>query len=226
MEKELEEISNMQKMHIPKSYKPVTLYSLDVIISVGYRVKSKEGTKFRLWANKILKEYMLKGYVANQKRLEYSEKTIKLIDIATRLDEELRNDESYNMLKIIAEYTKALETLDQYDHHEIEKPKGNRDISKKICYQDGIKIIHQMPFKQSSDIFGVERDQGLESVISNIYQEFGGQAIYPSVEEKACNFLYLIVKDHIFIDSNKRIDATLFLYFLNFYGLFRIKEKI
>lgn len=158
-EKELEENSNMQKMHIAKSDKPITLYSLDVIISVGYRVKSKEGTKFRIWANKILKDYMLKGYVVNKKRLEYLEKTIKLIDIATRLDEQLRNDESYNMLKVISEYTKALETLDKYDHNEIEKPKGNIDVSKRICYKDCIKTINQMPFKQSSDIFGVERDQ-------------------------------------------------------------------
>lgn len=203
----------------------VDYYSLDAIISVGYRVKSKEGTKFRIWANKILKDYMLKGYVINQRRLEYLEKTIKLIDIATRLDEELRSDESYNMLKVISEYTKALETLDKYDHNEIEKPKGNVCVSKKICYNDCIKIIDQMPFKQNSDIFGVERDQGLESIINNVYQQFGGQEVYPSIEEKACNFLYFIVKDHIFIDGNKRIGATLFLYFLNFYGLLKRDGK-
>ena len=203
----------------------VDYYSLDVIISVGYRVKSKEGTKFRIWANKILKDYMLKGYVVNQKRLEYLEKTIKLIDIATRLDEDLRNDESYNMLKIISEYTKALDTLDKYDHHQLEKPKGNINKSKKINYKDCIDVINQMPFKQNSSIFGVERDQGLESVINNVYQEFGGYEIYPSIEEKACNFLYLVVKDHIFVDGNKRIGATLFLYFLNFYGLLRKNGK-
>ncbi|MEG1140976.1 MAG: RhuM family protein [Clostridia bacterium] len=153
----------MQKMHITKSDKLITLYSLDAIISLGYRVKSKEGTKFRIWANKILKDYMLKGYVVNQRRLEYLEKTIKLIDIATRLDEQLRSDESYNMLKIISEYTKALETLDKYDHNEIDKPKGNMDLSKKICYNDCIKVINQMPFKQDSDIIGVEREQGTKN---------------------------------------------------------------
>lgn len=137
----------------------VEYYNLDMIISIGYRVKSKEGTKFRIWANKILKDYMLKGYAINQKRLEYLEKTIKLIDIATRLDEDLRSDESYNMLKIISEYTKALETLDKYDHNELKKPKGNIDKSKRIKYNDCIKIINEMPFKKSSDIFGVERDQ-------------------------------------------------------------------
>lgn len=224
-EKEIEEKSNMQKMHFPNSDKLVTLYSLDVIISVGYRVKSKEGTKFRIWANKILKDYMLKGYAVNQRRLEYLEKTIKLIDIATRLDEDLRSDESYNMLKVISEYTKALETIDKYDHHEIQKPKGNIDTSRKIQYKDCLKIIDEMPFKQSSKIFGIERDQGLESLINNVYQEFGGQEIYPSIEEKACNFLYLIVKDHIFVDGNKRIGATLFLYFLNFYDLLRKEGK-
>lgn len=203
----------------------VQYYNLDMIISVGYRVKSKRGISFRRWATKVLKEYMLKGYVANQKRLEYLEKTIKLIDIATRLDEDLRSDESYNMLKVISEYTKALETLDKYDHHQIEKPKGNIVINRRINYEDCIKVINEMPFKQNSNIFGIEREQGLESVINNVYQEFGGQEVYPSIEEKACNFLYLIVKDHIFIDGNKRIGATLFLYFLNFYGLLRREGK-
>lgn len=192
------------------------LYNLDVIISVGYRVKSKEGTKFRQWANKVLKEYMLKGYVINQKRLEYLEKTVKLVDIATRLDEDLRSDESYNMLRVISDYTKALETLDNYDHHDIKKPKGNINKDKIITYEECLEIINQMPFRKTSDVFGVERDQGLESIINNVYQSFGVQDVYPSVEEKACNFLYLIVKDHIFIDGNKRIGATLFFVFPKF----------
>ena len=203
----------------------VEYYNLDVIVSVGYRVKSERGIIFRKWANKILKDYMLKGYAVNQRRLEYLEKTIKLIDIATRLDEDLRSDESYNMLKVISEYTKALETIDKYDHNQIQKPKGNIDTSRKIQYKDCLKIIDEMPFKQNSKIFGLERDQGLESLINNVYQEFGGQEIYPSIEEKACNFLYLIVKDHIFVDGNKRIGATLFLYFLNFYDLLRKEGK-
>lgn len=197
----------------------VDYYNLDVIISVGYRVKSKEGIKFRQWATKVLKEYMLKGYAVNQRRLEYLEKTIKLIDIATRIDEDMRDSESYNMLKLISEYTKALETLDKYDHHEIKKPKGNINKEKRITYEECIDVIEQMPFKKSSDIFGIERDKGLESVINNVYQTFDNQEIYPSIEEKACNLLYLIVKDHVFVDGNKRIGATLFLYFLNSYNL-------
>ena len=203
----------------------VEYYNLDVIVSVGYRVKSERGIIFRKWANKILKDYMLKGYTVNQRRLEYLEKTIKLIDIATRLDEDLRSDESYNMLKVISEYTKALETIDKYDHHKIQKPKGNIDKSRKIQYKDCLKIIDEMQFKQNSKIFGLERNQGLESLINSVYQEFGGQEIYPSIEEKACNFLYLIVKDHVFVDGNKRIGATLFLYFLNFYDLLRKEGK-
>ena len=201
------------------------MYNLDVIISVGYRVKSKEGTKFRIWANKVLKDYMLKGYAINQRRLEYLEKTVKLIDIATRLDEELRSDESYNMLKVISDYTKALDTLDKYDHHTIQKPKLKIVKQQKIQYQECINLINQMSFKEKSKIFGLERDQGLESIINNIYQEFSGQELYPSIQEKACNFLYFIVKDHIFIDGNKRIGATLFLYFLNFYQILKKDEK-
>ena len=137
----------------------VEYYNLDMIISIGYRVKSNKGIKFRMWANKILKDYMLKGYAVNKKRLEYLEKTIKLIDIATRLDEELRSDESYNMIKIISEYTKALETLEKYDNKTIEKLKGNIDLSKRIKYEDCLEIINKMSFKKSSDIFGVERDR-------------------------------------------------------------------
>jgi len=208
-----------------KVTRQVQYYNLDMIISVGYRVNSKRGIAFRRWATNILKDYMLKGYAINQRRLEYLEKTVKLIDIATRLDEELRSDESYNMLKVISDYTKALDTLDRYDHHTIQKPKVKIVKQQKIQYQDCINLINQMSFKENSKIFGLERDQGLESVINNIYQEFSGQELYPSIQEKACNFLYFIVKDHIFIDGNKRIGATLFLYFLNFYQILKKDEK-
>ena len=208
-----------------KVTRQVQYYNLDMIISVGYRVNSKRGIAFRRWATNILKDYMLKGYAINQKRLEYLEKTVKLIDIATRLDEELRSDESYNMLKVISDYTKALDTLDKYDHHTIQKPKIKIVKQQKIQYQDCINLINQMSFKEDSKIFGLERDQGLESIINNIYQEFSGQELYPSIQEKACNFLYFIVKDHIFIDGNKRIGATLFLYFLNFYQILKKDEK-
>ena len=194
------------------------IYNLDVIISVGYRVKSKNGVIFRQWANKILKDYMLKGYAVNQKRLEYLEKTIKLIDIANRIDERLEGNDAKEILKVIGDYSKALDLLDDYDHRTLKKIEGNID-ERKIEYNECINIINKLRFNEESSLFAVERDRGLESIIGNIYQSFGGQDIYKSIEEKAANFLYLIVKNHVFADGNKRIAATLFIYFLNFYGI-------
>ena len=194
------------------------LYNLDVIISVGYRVKSKNGVIFRQWANKILRDYMLKGYVVNQKRLEYLEKTIKLIDIANRIDERLEGNDAKEILKVIGDYSKALDLLDDYDHRTLKKIEGNID-DRKIEYKECLEIINKLRFNEESTLFAVERDKGLESIIGNIYQSFAGQDIYKSVEEKGANFLYLIVKNHVFADGNKRIAATLFIYFLNFYGI-------
>ena len=194
------------------------IYNLDVIISVGYRVKSKNGVIFRQYANKILKDYMLKGYAVNQKRLEYLEKTIKLIDIANRIDERLEGNDAKEILKVIGDYSKALDLLDDYDHRTLKKIEGNID-ERKIEYSECINIINKLRFNEESSLFAVERDRGLESIIGNIYQSFGGQDIYKSIEEKAANFLYLIVKNHVFADGNKRIAATLFIYFLNFYGI-------
>ena len=198
--------------------KPTNYYNLDMIISVGYRVKSKNGILFRKWATKILKDYMLKGYAINQKRLEYLEKTIKLIDIANRIDERLEGNDAKEILKVIGEYSKALNLLDDYDHRTIKKIEGNID-ERKIKYNNCIEIINKLRFKEESSLFAVERDKGLESIIGNIYQSFAGQDIYKSIEEKAANFLYLIVKNHVFTDGNKRIAATLFIYFLNYYGI-------
>ena len=196
----------------------VEYYNLDMILSIGYRVKSKNGVTFRRWANKILKDYMLKGYAVNQKRLEYLEKTIKLIDIANRIDERLEGNDAKEILKVIGEYSKALNLLDDYDHRTLKKINGNID-DRKINYNDCIEIINKLRFREESSLFAVERDKGLESIIGNIYQSFAGQDIYKSIEEKAANFLYLIVKNHVFADGNKRIAATLFIYFLNFYGI-------
>ena len=217
-DKELEKDINTQKMRVDGVKQLVPFYNLDVIISVGYRVKSKNGVIFRQWANKILKDYMLKGYAINQKRLEYLEKTIKLIDIANRMDERLEANDAKEILKVIGNYSKALDLLDDYDHRTLKKIKGTRD-NRTIQYQDCLDIIHKLKFGEKSNIFGIERDNGLESIINNIYQSFGGQDIYSSVEEKASNFLYLTVKNHVFIDGNKRIAATLFIYFLNYYDI-------
>ena len=194
------------------------IYNLDVIISVGYRVKSKNGVIFRQWANKILKDYMIKGYSVNQRRLEYLEKTIKLIDIANRIDERLEGNDAKEILKVIGDYSKALDLLDDYDHRTLKKVDGSID-ERRIDYNDCLEVIEKLRFNEESSLFAVERDRGLESIIGNIYQSFDGQDIYKSIEEKGANFLYLIVKNHVFTDGNKRIAATLFIYFLNFYDI-------
>ena len=196
----------------------IEYYNLDMILSVGYRVKSSKGIIFRQWANKILKEYMLKGYAINQKRLEYLEKTVKLIDIANRIDERLEGNDAKEILKVIGEYSKALDLLDDYDHKTLKKIKGNVD-NRQIKYNDCITIIHTLKFNERSELFGNERERGLESIIGNLYQSFGGEDVYKSIEEKAANFLYLIVKNHVFTDGNKRIAATLFIYFLYYYDM-------
>lgn len=180
----------------------VDYYNLDMIISIGYRVKSQNGILFRKWATQILKDYMLKGYAVNQKRLEYLEKTIKLIDIANRMDERLEGNDAKEILKVIGEYSKALDLLDDYDHKTLKKIDGSVD-ERKIEYKNCIEIINRLRFNEESTLFAVERDRGLESIIGNIYQSFAGKEIYKSVEEKGANFLYLIVKNHVFADENE-----------------------
>ena len=217
-EEELDEESNSQKMRIANSDKLVNFYNLDVIISVGYRVKSKNGIIFRKWANKILKDYMLKGYAINQKRLDYLEKTIKLIDIANRMDDRLEGEDAKEILKVIGTYSKALDLLDDYDHKTLKKVSGIKS-QEKIKYEECLEIINKLRFTEDSNLFALERNKGLASIINNIYQSFGGVDLYITIQEKAANFLYMIVKNHVFIDGNKRIAATLFIYFLNFYDI-------
>ena len=218
-QEELKESETMTKFGISEfTEKPTNYYNLDMIISVGYRVNSKQGIAFRKWATNVLKDYMLKGYAVNKRRLEYLEKTVKLIDIANRMDERLEGNDAKEILKVIGDYSKALNLLDDYDHRTLVKIKGKLD-DRKIKYEDCIDIINKLRFNSESTLFAVERDRGLESIIGNIYQSFDGQDIYKNVEEKGANFLYLIVKNHVFVDGNKRIAATLFIYFLNFYGI-------
>ena len=199
----------------------IEYYNLDMIISVGYRVKSNNGIIFRKWATNILKDYLIKGYTVNQKRLEYLEKTFNLIDIASRIED---NNETNNIFKFINEYSKGLDLLDDYDHKKLKKKKGNNS-NKIITYNECINLINTLRYKEESNIFALERDNGLQSIINNIYQTFDNKAIYESIEEKAANFLYLIIKNHVFIDGNKRIGATLFIYFLQFYNLLYIDNK-
>ena len=196
----------------------IEYYNLDMILSIGYRVKSDKGITFRRWANKVLKDYTLKGYAVNQRRLEYLEKTIKLIDIASRIDERLEGNDAKEILKVIGDYSKALDLLDDYDHRTLKKIDGNID-ERKIKYSECLEVINKLRFNEESSLFAIERNKGLESIIGNIYQSFAGQDIYKSIEEKGANFLYLIVKNHVFVDGNKRIAATLFIYFLNFYDI-------
>ena len=200
-----------------KTYQ-VDYYNLDMIISVGYRVKSKNGIIFRKWANKIIKDYLIKGYVVNNRRLEYLEKTVKLLDIAGRLDNELSAEEAKSIIKVINNYSSALNLLDKYDYKKISKPKGTKN-DKRITYEDCINVINELKFNNDSDLFALERDYGLKGIIDNIYSTFDGKELYPTTEEKAANMLYLVTKNHAFIDGNKRIAATLFIYFLNFYNL-------
>ena len=168
--------------------KPTNYYNLDMIISVGYRVKSQNGILFRKWATSVLKDYMLKGYAINQKRLEYLEKTIKLIDIANRIDERLEGNDAKEILKVIGGYSKALDLLDDYDHRTLKKIEGNID-DRKIEYQECINIINKLRFNEESSLFAVERDKGLESIIGNIYQSFARTRYLQEYRRKRSKFL-------------------------------------
>lgn len=190
--------------------KNVEFYNLDVIISVGYRVKSQRGIAFRKWATSILKDYMIKGYAVNEKRLEIRNKTI---DIQTKmLASTLELDES-EVLNVIEAYQNALSLLDDYDHGSLSKPKGTDSIYR-LTYEECRKLIDKMKFE--SAVFGVEKEEGkLNGILAAVYQNVFGQELYPSIEEKAANLLYFLIKDHPFADGCKRIGATIFLEFLN-----------
>lgn len=198
--------------------KEVIYYNLDMIISVGYRVNSKKGIAFRKWATSVLKDHLLKGYSINQKRLEFLEKKVQLIDIASRIEEDINADESKEIINVINEYNEALDLLDEYDHRTLKVPKGTKS-DEVITYENCLDIISLLKFNNQSDIFALERKKGLSSVINNVYASFGGEDVYKTIEEKASNFLYLIIKNHVFIDGNKRIAATLFIYFLEYYRI-------
>lgn len=219
-EGEIEEENNVHFLHIANSDKPVSVYSLDVIISVGYRVKSQRGVEFRKWANGVLKNYILKGYAVNNNRINELGEVIRIMKRAdNRID-------SKQILDVIEKYTVALDLLDDYDHQKIKKPYGNT-ATYTLTYEECREVIDGMRFGSESDLFGNEKDDSFKSSISAIYQTFGGQEVYPSLEEKAANLLYLITKNHSFSDGNKRIAAALFLYFLNKNGtLFEDGEKI
>jgi len=196
----------------------VQYYNLDMIISVGYRVHSQNGITFRKWATSVLKYYMLKGYAINQKRLDILEKSVQIVNIANRMNGRLEDSDAKGILKVIGEYTKALDLLDDYDHKTIKKVKGYQD-ERMISYEECKEIIQKLKFNESSKLFAIERQDGLKAIIGDIYQSFDGKDLYFSIQEKAANFLYMLVKNHPFTDGNKRIAATLFIFFLNYYNL-------
>lgn len=211
-ENEVDKESNVQNLHIANSDKKVKFYSLDVIISVGYRVKSKRGVEFRKWANSVLKSYILKGYAKNDRRLQELKQTLQIL---RRTEAKLEADQ---ILSVVEQYTKALDLLDDYDHLCVKKPGGTKETYR-ITYEECRKVIDSMKFGAESSLFGNEKDNSFEGSIGAVYQTFGGKDVYPTVQEKAANLLYFITKNHSFSDGNKRIAATMFLYFLNKNGL-------
>mgnify|MGYP004646431567 FL=1 len=198
----------------------IEYYSLDMIISVGYRVKSKRGVEFRKWANSVLKQYILQGYAINNNRITQLGEVIKIMK---RTQNSL---DSKQVLSVIEKYSTALDLLDAYDHQNMERPKGN-EATYILTYEECMEAISSMRFGNESELFGKEKDDSFKGSIGNIYQSFGGEDVYPTLEEKAAHLLYFVTKNHSFLDGNKRIAATMFLYFLDKNGvLFKNGEKM
>ena len=195
-----------------KTYK-VDYYNLDMIISVGYRVKSARGVEFRHWANKILKDYIVQGYAINERRLAALN---RVVEIQSNIIAGVLDLDAEKVLEVVKRYSLALEMLDDYDHQTITKPKISSDEVYKLTYEECRNLISKMSYSETSDIFGKEKGKGLlKGIIDSIYQSAFGEEAYPSIEEKAANLLYFIIKDHPFVDGCKRIAATTFLYFLD-----------
>ncbi len=233
-ENELERIptvakfATVQKEGKRKIEREIEYFNLDVIISVGYRVKSRRGTQFRIWANQLLREYLIKGFVINQeklkaqnKRLLELKKTVKILSNVV-LNKKLSNDESQGLLKIISDYSYALDILDKYDYQTLAIENTSGKEVYQLTYEEAIKQIEiTKNVYGNSDLFGREKDKSFRSSLATIYQTFNELDLYPSIEEKAANLLYFVVKNHSFVDGNKRIAAFLFLYFLEKNGLLR-----
>lgn len=219
-EEELARENNTQKMRVVGVKQLVPFYTLDVIISVGYRVKSKRGVEFRRWANSVLKDYIIKGYAVNHNRMSQLNEVIRVMK---RVENSL---DTRQVLTVIERYSQALKLLDAYDHQNMTRPKGTREAYR-LTYEECRKVIDSMKFGENSSLFGNEKDDSFKGSIGAIYQSFGGEDLYPSLEEKAANLLYFITKNHSFSDGNKRIAATIFLYFLDKNGvLFQNGNKL
>lgn len=226
LKEELNDISVVAKFATTatdgKTYQ-IEYYNLDMVISVGYRVKSNRGIQFRIWANSVLKEYLIKGYAINQsaktEQLEDLKKTVKLLSNVLG-SKELSADEATGLLRVITDYTYALDTLDRYDYQKLEIERTTTNEPFKANYNNAVEAIYVLRDKfGSGGLFGNEKDQSFKSSISTIYQTFGGEELYPSIEEKAAMLLYLVTKNHSFSDGNKRIAAFLFLWFLEQNGI-------
>ena len=213
-DEELSTENNTQKMRVVGVKQLVPFYTLDVIISVGYRVKSKRGIAFRRWANSVLKQYLLQGYAINKDRLTQLN---QVIDIISRSG----NPEIAGVSAVLERFTRGLEILDRYDHASLGKPKVKEtdETMWRLTYEEGRKIIDSMKFGDTSGLFGNEKDNSFKSVVGAIYQSFDGKDVYPTDQEKAANLLYMMVKNHAFSDGNKRIAAALFVYFLDKRGI-------
>lgn len=219
-EEELDRISNTQKMRVDGVKQPVPFYTLDVIISVGYRVKSRRGVEFRQWANSVLREYIIRGYAVNHNRMNQLNEAIRVMK---RVENSL---DAGQVLSVVERYSHALELLDAYDHQNMVRPEGN-DASYVLTYEECRSVIDSMKFSETNSLFGHEKDDSFKGSIGAIYQSFGGKDLYPSLEEKAANLLYFVTKNHSFSDGNKRIAATMFLYFLDKNGvLFQEGRKL
>ncbi len=216
---ELEREDNTKKMRVIGMKQPVPFYSLDVILSVGYRVKSKRGIEFRRWANGVLKDYILQGYAANQERLRQLRRVVSVMQRVQN------TPDATQVLSVIERFNTALDLLDNYDHQTLGCPQG-RVASYVLSYEECRKLIDAMHYGDTSTLFGNEKDDSFRGSIGAIYQTFGGKEVYPTLEEKAANLLYFVTKNHSFSDGNKRIAAALFLYFLEKNGaLFVDGEK-
>ena len=218
-EGELEKENNTHFLRVDGVKQPVAFYSLDVIISVGYRVKSQRGIQFRIWANKVLKEYLVKGYVVNKVLTEqrYTElkQLVTVLGRTVKTQEALTSEDALNLVEVVSDYAYALDTLDRYDYQQLAVEQTTNDVKFHATYEGAKQAIEELKEKfGGSQWFAHEKDDSFKSSIGQIYQTFGGQDLYPSVEEKAAMLLYLVTKNHSFSDGNKRIAATLFLWFM------------
>ena len=223
-EGEVDEKSNMQILHNTQyKYRPTKIYNLDVIISVGYRVKSLKGVVFRRWASALIKQYLIKGYAIDQRRLDHYDElkdVVRLMSRALTLQDKVSEGEYAGLFNVISDYVYALDTLDRYDYQTLGIEKTTKEEPFRATYENAMDAINALKVKfGGSQWFANEKDGSFKSSIGQIYQTFGGEDLYPSVEEKAAMLLYLVVKNHSFSDGNKRIAAMLFLWFMEKNGI-------